>query len=1156
MTTLVVKDRVHDHKPILALRPAEGGWGHETTRSANCPDRQFRIDSSVRIVYDKDDRWLETAMALPQPANFEPDAVGPEPDLGAARLAVLDIQRTCVHDGPGIRTTVFFRGCPLRCKWCHNPEAQAFVRPSSTGCGRTVREILDVVARDRAYYDRTAGGVTLSGGEPLAQDLAGLQAFLGAAKNEGLNVAVETAGEVPWRVFEAVRSRVDLFLFDLKVVGDPDLHRQLAGTDGRRIQDNLRRLVATGANVKVRMCVVPGHNDSRANLEATAALLKSVGHKAIELMRYYDLHEGKERALHLSRTTLHIGTEQSQEALKAAAEAFASLGIETYSTATDDTRRPAIFTRRVQDLHRDIRAAGYQVCIESAGLKTDWCKAHGFSDPLPVRRAALLRHVLGHKRIEVYPGELLVGNFTAKRVGGNIWVEYFGAMMVLTLWNIDRQKPVKFGCSMADKVRFYTRIAPYWMTRGVFARAFPAVKDTVAYALRTLEKRPGFNNNMAGIAHFIVNCERLLRLGTTGLAAEARARQAERPDDAFYDGVLLALTALEEFADRYAAHLRDLARAEADPDRRAELARMADVCARVPRNPAATFHEALQAILFLQIALCTESFENAISLGRLDQVLQPYFAADVEAGRIDYDAAKELVACFILKMDEVIFLNDGDTLFQLGKLFESLSPVETVTVGGVDGQGRDATNDVTYMILDACELRPIGVNMSARIHRNSPPEYVERIARVYLNGSPMPALNNDEVYIDALRREYGNPIEQIRNYSIVGCVEPVASDDHFANTDAANINVVLPFLQALDGDTRRLWSVGDLGTLDRRLLGAVRSRLGPTFRRIEDSLPGGRRDLPDTIDALMERFQGRLDELVRDVLADQQLTESALSASLTTPLASSLYRGCMASGKDVYEGGTSINSSGIQAVGVTDVADSLAALDEVVFRQRRFPLSEVLDAMAADFAGERFSGIREALLAVPKFGDDASTGAHVWMHRVLDCYVRSLRATPHAARGGKYVAGYYGLNVNRVYGLKTPATPSGRKAGEPLANSLCPHFGMRMKDLTSSLNAVAGIDFARYAPNGATLTPTIDSGLFPGERGVANLAGLIRGFFDRGGMQFQPNLVSREVLLDAYRNPGKHKDLVVRIAGYCAYFDDLSDELKREIIARSYYGEG
>lgn len=1101
-----------------------------------------------------------------EPAFTRPDA-RTDATHDEARLTVLNIQRTCVHDGPGIRSTVFFQGCPMKCAWCQNPESQPFEPASSAAAGRSVSEILEVIARDRAYFETTHGGVTLSGGEPLSQERGSLVALLEALEAEGLHVAVETAGDVPWRTFQACLPHVDLFLFDLKAVGDEVLHQRLTARNGRRVETNLRRLVDAGANVQVRMCVVPGHNDTAANLDATAALLHDLGLSRIELMRYYDLHEGKARRLGLDQAPLHITTGRSVRALAAATDAFAAVGIAAFTAGTDGARRSATFTRRVYDLKRDIRDAGYHVCLESAELKTDYHKEHGDEGPLAVRRASLLQHLLRHKKITVYPGELLVGNFTSKRVAGSVWVEYFGTAMVANLWNIDRQKPVPFQISRAEKIKFYSKLAPYWATRGLLTQAFPSTRDFGRFIVQTLEKRTGFNNNLAGIAHYCVNTERILQLGTTGLAAEVEGKRQEHPDNPFYAGVLIALEALEEFAARHAEHLGELAREEADPRRRAELVQMARVCRRVPRDPSRTFHEALQAILLLQIALCTESFENAISLGRLDQTLYPYYQADLDAGRIDYDAAKELVACFVLKIDELVFLNDGDTGFELGKMFESLSPVETITVGGVDRDGRDCTNDVSYMILDACELRPIGANMAARIHRDSPPEYVERIAQVYLSGSPMPELFNDEAYIPALCNEYDETtLADARNYSIVGCVEPVASDDHFANTDSANVNVVMPFLQALKGDTRPLWKHGELPYLDKRVRRKLRSRLGEPViaarararlrrarKHAERRLRNGPRDLPTSMEQLLARFEERLGELVRAVLADQQRIEAALVQHLTTPLASSLYRGCLDSGKDVYEGGATLNSSGIQAVGVTDVADSLAAIDQLVFRQRRYTLDEVLDAMDANFEGERHRRLHEDLLAAPKFGDDAATDAHEWVHRVLRCYVDALRATEHPSRNGKYVAGFYGLNVNMVYGRNTPALPSGRKYGVPLANSICPHFGMQQVDLSSALNAVAKVDFARYAPNGTTLTSTIDSGLFPGEEGTRNLAGLIRGFFDQGGMQFQPNLIDREVLLDAYQNPGKHKDLVVRIAGYCAYFDDLSDELKREIIDRSYY---
>jgi formate C-acetyltransferase len=1067
------------------------------------------------------------------------------------QLDVLSIQRTCVHDGPGIRTVVFLPGCAMRCRWCQNPEMQSCARGAS-GPTSSIAEVLEVIGRDRDYYRRSHGGVTLSGGEPLLQRRSRLLALLAALKAEGLHVAVETAGHVPWSACEAALPHVDLFLFDLKLVGDPDLHRRLTGVRPEAIARNARRLAAV-ANVRFRMCVVPGHNDDERNVEATAAFLHAVDQPSIELLRYYDMHEAKARRLGLLQQPLHITTQESADALERATEGFTASAIRVVCSDPNAPRRAAEFTQRVLDIRRDIRDAGYHACVESAALKTAFHREHGFTEPVAVQRAELLRHLLNHKRTIVYPKELLVGNYTAKRVGGNLWAEFFGIAGGFTLWKIDRQTPVSFQLSLADKLNCYLNILPFWTRHGLLGRAFPSVLEQVLFGARMVEKKAGFHNNLSGVAHFIVNTERILELGTSGIRAEVEARQAESPDrkSAFYESVKIALLALEEFAARYAAHLRSLARTEAEPGRRAELEKMAGICSRVPRCPARTFHEALQSILFVHIALCTETFENAISFGRLDRVLYPYYRRDVSDGTLTYEAAKELLACFILKVDEIIFVNDGDGGFQFGKLFESLSPVETVTIGGVDEEGNDCTNDVSYMILDICELHPIGVNMAARIHRTSPRRYVERIAEVYLGGSPMPALYNDEPYIRALQNEYPTSLEDARNYSIVGCVEPVASRDHFGNTDCANINVTLPFLQALRGEEDDLWRDGVLDRLDHKLLRLIRSKLPRLGRPARAPVRP-----PGSMEELTARFRARVSALASSLLADHARIEEALRRNLTTPLASSLFEGCIESGRCLYEGGASVNSSGIQAVGITDVADSLAAIEEVVFRQGSCTIEEVIRAADANFEGEENRRIRQALLAAPKFGDDGAPEPRRWMNRVLQVYVDALRSVKHSPRDGKYVAGYYGLNTNLIYGKKTPALPSGRLQGTPLANSLCPHYGMQVVDLTSSLNAVAGLDFARLAPNGTTLTSTIDAGLFPGEQGVRNLASLIRGYFDQGGMQFQPNIISREILLDAYNHPGKYKSLVVRIAGYCAYFDDLSDDLKLEIINRSYYSDG
>ncbi len=1085
------------------------------------------------------------------------------------RLRVLKIQRTCVHDGPGVRTTIFFRGCNLRCLWCQNPEALENKTTSAAEQGDSIEEILEVVARDRDYYRSTGGGVTLSGGEPLTQDPRSLVRLLRALKAKDLHIAVETSLHAPECTVAKVAPYVDLFLVDLKVVGDDALHRELTKQDGTLIRSNLERLVTLKANLRFRMVIVPGYNDSDPSIRAAAEILRALDCHSIELLKYHSMHEDKARRLGRSRSSLRITPAQSLEAVRAGIARFKALGITADCVELDSRRHHVVFTRRVYDIRDAIRQSDYHLCFEASRLKTRYYRKHGFAKPTPIHRAERLAYVLAHKEAIVYPHELLVGNFTAKRVGCQVWEEHFGVLLISLLHQIDRQTPVSFKCSFKDKLAFYSEIFPFWAKHCLLTKVYPTPKDLMLALARCAEMKVGFNNNLAAIAHFVVNFERLLQLGTTGMIAEIRTAKRARPENGqdFYRGAIIALEGLEVFAERYSDHLACLAASEPNPTRRQELEDSAAVCAWVPKYPARTFHEALQSMLFLQIALCIESYENAVSLGRLDQILYPYYAQDKASGTLTYEKAAELLALFILKMDEAILVSDGDSILRIGRLFETQSTDQTVTAGGLGKDGRDATNDVTYMLLDVCELQPLAVNMTARIHKDSSPEYVERLAEVYLNGAPMPALYNDDVYIDMLQRHYPTTPEDARNYAIVGCVEPNASDDHFGNTDCANMNVVLPLLQALKGEEHDLWNLGFVDQVEKLLTRCVEyycsgddrvsGFVSRAYRRARE-LSKKRRSAPAynppvTMADLLDRYQARLNRLAASVLADHQRIEQVLREHFTTPLASSLFTGCIESGKDVYEGGTMLNSSGVQAVGITDVAESLHALDEVVFNKRRYTIEEVLGAMEQDFAGVRNQQIRAELLAVPKFGNDASREPQEWMNRTLQIYVNALNAVENCPREGIYAAGYYALNANIMYGLQTPSLPSGRLRGVPLANSLTPHFGMKQADLLSSLNSVTGVDFRSFAPNGTTVTFTIDSALFQGADGVKNLAGIVRAYFAKGGMQFQPNVISREMLLDAYQHPEKHPYLLVRVAGYCAYFNDLSDGLKRVIIDRTCY---
>jgi len=1072
------------------------------------------------------------------------------------------VQRSCVHDGPGLRTTIFFRGCALRCQWCQNPESLA-PAPQPGDENLTAEGIAEIVLRDAKYMRTTGGGVTLSGGEPFSQDPESLIELLSALKEQGIPVAAETALYAPWDTIEAVMPYIDLFVVDLKAI-DGELHKELTGRDNRLILSNLEKLSSAGMNLKMRMLIVPGLNDGEKQVKAMADYIKGLGFDEIELMRYHNMYEDKAAKLGLDVPMLGITGEQSLRALKNGIELFKKYGLDVRSDDLAQKPPQAQFSKRVLDIQNAIREAPRSICFEVSQLKTEYYKKFdGFSKPVHIHRAERLRHVLQNKRAIVYPGELLVGNFTGKRVAGQIWEEQYGALYALFIGQADRQTPVKFYSNRKERMKYYFNVFPYWLTKGTIARGSGSYSNMFLSLCRIAETSTGFNNNFAAISHFVVNFERILKLGTLGLKAEAEEKAKAHPENNrdFYEGVKISLQALEDWAERYAAQLWTLAAREGDPKRKEELEKMAKICARVPKYPARTFHEALQSMMFLHISLCIEAYENAVSFGRVDQFLRPYYQADLAAGRITYDEAKELLCLFVLKMDEVILVNDGDGVLNVSKLFETLSVDQSLTFGGVDRRGEDAVNDLTYMCIDACELQPLAVNMCARIHEKNPPKYLDRLAEIYINGCPMPEMFGDEVYIESLQRHYHDTtLENARDYSIVGCVEPIASDDHYGNTDSANMNLALPLLQALKGHEHDLWTFPFNLQMEKMNTRMIEYFLPQFKEKREKAIDQRNRkrgmyvyNPPKDMEELLARFKTRLNALARSVLADQQIIEQALSEYFTTPLASSLYKGCMESGKDVYEGGTHYNTAGIQAVGVTDVADSLHAIDELVFKQEKYALLDIIEAIDANFEGPAYEKIRADLLVIPKFGDDCSSKPVEWIDLVMKIYNEALEQCPYAVRDGNYTAGYYALNTSDRYGIKTQALPSGRLKGTPLANSVAPAYAMEKADLLSSLNALTQANFTDYAANGTTATFTIDAALFPGDEGVKNLGGIFKTFFTGGGMQFQPNIISRGLLEDAYANPEKYKYLMVRVAGYCSYFNELSDDLKKVIINRVCY---
>jgi len=780
-------------------------------------------------------------------------------------------------------------------------------------------------------------------------------------------------------------------------------------------------------------------------------------------------------------------------------------------TLTSEGRSGSLRFARIK---KELLSTPVYICPERAYLVTDFFKrCDDPSEPIIVRKAKALQYVLKCKSTRIYSDELIVGNMGTRRISALIQPELAGVFMGPELLGIDRRKTTPLQCPWRDRIKLLFVVFPYWLTRNMPVKAFlPDIGKLVRYAKDQLNATYYLINEAGGIGHFLPNYEKMLKLGVRGYLDTFSAKQGP-----FYDAVRIACEGLVDLARRLALEADRLAGDEKGPMRYLELREIARICRKVPEMPAETFHEAMQSLWLTHMAVCQESLNSAISFGRVDRYLYPYYKQDLENGRITPDDARELLLCFTAKCAEHVFLVSE----KLSQYSGGYLVVQAAIIGGVDREGNDAVNDLSYLLLDVMEESGLREpNYQARIHANSPHNYLRRVAEVVKKGNGVPALFGDGAAIESLVA-HGYPLEEARNYGVVGCVELALPGKSFFSTDAGLLNLPICLELALNRG--------------RRLKGG--QRIGP-----ETADPRSFKDTEQVIDA----FRTQVDFVVARMLSDMKVIELGNRNYHPTPFSSMLVDGCLESGKDISEGGALYNSSGIQAVSVADVADSLAALETVVFQRRKYTMVDVIRALRNNFNGD--SKLWAELRNAPKFGNDDALPDH-YAGMVAGIFYNAL-AKHRNTRGGPYVPGFYTITCHVVFGKLTGALPSGRKAGEPFAPGLGPCNGCDRLGPTAIMNSVAHID-SKLAPNGYALNLRFDPATLAGDRGTEILVALSRGFLEGGGLEVQFNVLDPEMLEDARCNPGKYPGLVVRVSGYCAYFDDLPDAAKAEIIART-----
>lgn len=792
------------------------------------------------------------------------------------------------------------------------------------------------------------------------------------------------------------------------------------------------------------------------------------------------------------------------------------------------------------------------------------------NEPIITRRAKAFYHICENIPITIRPDELIVGSATKKPRSCQTFPEFSWEWLEAEFDTLATREADPFYISEETK-RTLREVHKYWKgkTTSELAESYMAPETLTAIEHNMFTPGNYFYN---GVGHVTVNYGKVLAIGYKGIMAEA-AEALQKCDvgdgdyatrSRFLEAVILSCKAAIVYANRYA----DLAEREArdctDHARQQELYLIAKNCRRVPENGAETFYEACQSFWFVQMLLQTESSGHSISPGRFDQYMYPYYKKDLDEGRITKESAQELLDCIWVKLNDLNKVRDAVS----AEGFAGYSLFQNLIAGGQTADGRDATNDLSYMTIEATDHvflpQP---SFSVRVHNGTPHDFMVKAAHLTRRGVGLPAYYNDEIIIPALMSR-GASLEEARGYNIIGCVEPQVPGKTEGWHDAAFFNMCRPlelvFSQGVDKGVQ----------------------VGPRTADVTGM---------STFGEVFDAYKTQMNRMIALLVNADNAIDVAHSVRCPLPFESCMVEDCIGRGKALQEGGAVYNFTGPQGFGIANVADALYAIKTLVFDQKKVTLKEYKDAIDHNYgklltleeteaiasrivaeltqAGKTLSAEEvarvvatvhtgglsaseraayENLLAmideVPKFGNDLPE-VDEFAREVAYTYTKPLQDYKNP-RGGQYQAGLYPVSANVLLGKQTGATPDGRYAHAPVADGVSPSAGKDTHGPTASANSVARLDHL-IASNGTLFNMKFHPSALEGESGIEAFINLILGYFEQKGMHMQFNVVSRETLRDAQAHPENYKSLVVRVAGYSALFTTLSKALQDDIIART-----
>ncbi|NLM46160.1 MAG: hypothetical protein GX200_05110 [Firmicutes bacterium] len=789
---------------------------------------------------------------------------------------------------------------------------------------------------------------------------------------------------------------------------------------------------------------------------------------------------------------------------------------------------------RVQRLRERYRNTIPSLDAERTKIITEYYQKSMNEVPI-IRRAKALYEILSKMTVRVEEDELIVGNVGKHFRGCLLWAEYNGLSWLkkeLEDGTFDKRDTTTGVMKLRQEDRDYLMsVVDFWEENGIGAKLQAAMPEELEQ-LATADVLPHTTGLKYTVphGHFNANYRKAVEKGFGAIRQEALEKLEKMKGylpgkDAekyfFYRAVVISCDAVILFSKRFAAECRRQAELTQDEKRRAELLKMADSLDWIMEHPARTFHEALQVVYLYHLAIHIEGNYLGLCLGRVDQHVGDYLEADLAAGRITLEEAQELVDCFCLKVGDIFMSGPAAMTHFLGSYSDNMR----ITIGGRKPDGSDATNKVTYMFLQsAARLKLHDPTFSLGLHKDSPPELWEAGIEVSKLVGGIPTLENTDLIIDILHKR-GLALEDARNYCVVGCVEITGSGCEFANPSGpfsrTHLNIANVVLQAInDGKNPFNGKQGGLHT-------------GYLYEM-------------ESFDEVKAAFAKQLEYFMNWHFTLNNIAEYIGNPLVPVPIASATMDGCMESGRDMMLGGAKYNSTGSACIGIATAIDSLVAIKYLVYDKKICTARELYDAIMANWEG--YELLRErARNEVPYFGNGDPYADEIasW---VSDLF--TTRINNYIGPRGIHRAGIYSAGANVQQGYLTYATPNGRKAGEPVSDAASPTQGADKNGPTGVIASNIALHPYNYG-NGLQFNMRFHPSSVEGEEGTAKLKQLVETFFELGGMQLQYNVVSADTLRKAQANPEEYRDLVVRVAGFSAYFVELYKDLQDDIIRRT-----